>query len=560
MTAWLLGTLAAASLAAGEPLDLLHNSPEVRREGALVRWPDRPASPDPPLYEATLALATGALVHYRSPGCGETLDLVTGVATLGCGRALGRHPLDGHVELALDTWRSDAGLEHTLVRLGRERLTACLAAGCDAADLTVAADATGHVVTLAAVGTVMVESHAVAVTLERGALRLATARRGGGPYRDDAVLRLAVDGRATLANGRLRASCDGERWSAAVRDGARANEGTTVELTLPGAAWTEIDGRFRHADRRELQARLDALAPDPTRGDDRDLAAVLRGAAEDALKTTVRYLRPRGRLVPVSRREEQLAPGVRVVVLGFRRDGTGGLALELLPSELEVVGVVADPSAVVGSLDAPCRDDAGLAAINGYAFKRIDGEALLPEAGLVLDGRVAGPLRVDPWWGNLVIDHGGHVSIENARDFYLRRGLDGTVAHLLQGTLYVRHGHSQRREGDNLEVNWRSGVGLGRDGALILAHTLVPVTGAAALTAYGRGLTQAEMADVLVGLGAEDAVVLDGGPSAALSLAGRLVSGGLRGLPLCFSLRPAPEALVTRALQGTASSGTSSLR
>ena len=562
-TATDLARPAAAGRAAAEPpLALRYASPEITRDGDLVRWPDLPVRHDRPVLEATLALASGALVHYRSPGCGEVIDLASGRATLGCGRALGPHPLDGRVELALDAWRAGEGLEHTRVRLGAERLTACLGlATCAGADLQIAASAEGQALHLEARGPVALENNQVEVTLERGAVRLETSRRGGGPYRDDAVVRLVVEGRAAVANGRLRASCDGDRWSAWVLADRHTNAGTSVELSLPGAgvAWTEIDGRYRHAERPGLQTRLDAVAPDPTYADQHGLGPVLRSIAEDAFKSTVRWLRPQGRLIPVSRRDEELAAGVRLVTLDFRRESTPGPAPEVLPGELTVVGVVADPAHVAASLDAPCRDDAGLAAINGYAFSRIDGGALLPEAGLVVDGQVHGRLRVDAWWANLVIDHDGRVGIEGAREFYARQGLDASVTHLLQGTLYVRGGKSVRHEGDNPEVNWRSAVGLGRGGEIILAHTLVPMSGGAALTAYGRGLTQAEMADVLVDLGAVDALVLDGGPSAALSLDGRLVSGGLRGLPLCLTLR-APEAVLARSLHGTASSGTSSLR
>ena len=86
-------------------------------------------------------------------------------------------------------------------------------------------------------------------------------------------------------------------------------------------------------------------------------------------------------------------------------------------------------------------------------------------------------------------------------------------------------------------MNWRSGIGVSRGihgQAIVLAHTLVPPTNLSALTAYGRGLTQHEMAEFMIGLGAQEALVLDGGPSAAFRLENRIISGGLRKMPLCI--------------------------
>jgi hypothetical protein len=192
----------------------------------------------------------------------------------------------------------------------------------------------------------------------------------------------------------------------------------------------------------------------------------------------------------------------------------------------------------------PCRDDDEVfATINGFAFKSAaDTEEALPDAGLVVDGRILGRIRTDPWFSNLIIDRSGFAWIENATRFFERRGFDQNVAFLLQGTTYIQQGRNQRWDGDNPEVNWRSGIGIGHSDeadTIIIAHTLVPTTNLEALTAYGRGLTQYEMARFMMELGAQDAVVLDGGPSAALRLSGRLVSGGLRGLPLCIAVRSA---------------------
>jgi hypothetical protein len=488
-----------------------------------------------------------AVLRYQTPGCGELVSLESGVAHLGCPPRpeLWRHGQDSRVELALDTPRAEGGFEQTRVRLGDTQLTVCLLRACAVAgDLRLWATPGGHALELHTSRPVAVDSHDVVLELARGSLRLETRERGGGAFRADQWLRVEADGELAARDGRLLLAASGDSFVTTRDERFRANVGTTVELVVgtgsAAARWTEVGGDARRADELDLQRRLDAGGVAPSEAEAQDLLAAARGMAERAFKTTVRWLRPRGTLLERSRRTSALGPGLELVTVELERRGEGEQE-PVLDGGITVVGLMADTGAFTAALRSPCNEARGVASINGFEFRVGSTGHVLPEAGLVLDGQVLGSIRTDPWYSNLLVDEQGRISIEDARAFYERGGLDGSVVHLLQGTTYLRQGRSMRRDGDNPEVNWRSAVGVGRPGGrerLILAHTLVPTTRVAALTAYGRGLTQAEMADLLSSFGAEDAVVLDGGPSAAMAVGGRLVSGGLRGLPVCLTLEP----------------------
>lgn len=531
-------------------------SSTVQQVGQRLLFPECPAGPQQAavdVLEVTIRYRWLGVLHvarYQSPGCGEVIDLATGSAHLGCGQRPLPAPraLENHVELTLDSFADGGGFEHTSVRLGANEIAACLLPSCGRSAPSVAVQLLprklGHALTITAAEPVAVENHQVVFEIRDGTFALETARRGGGAFRSDETLRCRFDGNVTYRNGRLLFSGRPSQWAVETFGELGSNDGTALEVSLgrgdTAVAWTELDGTYRRSPKHDLQLYFDSTAPDPTSLVRNNLVFRMRKMVERGFKTTVRYLRPKGILELVQRSETSSQEGVTVTKITYRRQ-QAEREVAALGGEIEVVGLRIDARRFKTALRAPCNDSDALATINSYAFKYPSaGPELLPDAGLVIHGKVVGRLRTDPWYSNLVVARDGTTRIENAQAFFLRNGFDASLEDVVQGTTYVRDGKNQRWQGDNAEVNWRSGIGVRRTAAaseIIVAHTVLPNSNLEAMTAYGRGLTQFEMAEVMVALGADDAMILDGGPSAAFSGAG-IVSGGLRELPCCIAIVP----------------------
>ena len=535
-----------------EPSAVWRNTPGVILEGDRLIFPARdPRTPQSPeTLEVTIRTTHHGATHilrYRTPGCGESLDLRAAEAQLGCGLRDGTptRPPDARVELTLDTFLEGQGYEHTRVDLSDAQLSACLAPACatatsDALKLHPSED--GHHLLVSTGTPVVVESHQIVFEITAGRLSIDTSRRGGGVYRVDQLIRCQLEGEINYRNGRLLFASSEATWAVAVDRRLNANDGTELEVRVEPApaAWTEVDGTYRRAQDPLLQRRFDEAAPDPTTFGKDGLFWAMRRLAEQAFKRTIRYLRPSGALVEVTRREADVETGVRLVRVTFQRQAADQQGVQVAEGDIEVIGLELDGHRFKAAVRAPCRDDHAVATINGYTFKQSpEGAAPLPDAGLVSNGRVLGRLRTNPWYSNLIVDGHGQTWIENAQRFFQRHGFDPTIEHLIQGTTYLMDGRNVRVDGDNPEVNWRSGIGVAHTAdsdRIFLAHTLLPATNLAALTAYGRGLTQYEMAQFMLGLGAQDALILDGGSAATFRVGDSLVSGGLRELPLCIAI------------------------
>lgn len=561
-----LGVLREAAATPAPPSTDGWRLESVSREAArevdgIVRLPTILGGARPEPLLVTLKRAAGAgtdIIRYQTPGCGERFDLADGTATLGCPPPAAGTPMLPAV-LSLESMTPTAGLEHTRITLGPEPLTTCISASCaarpDVGVVLLPSDA-GHRLRVTTGRPVSVECHQIVFELARGTLSLATSRRGGGVYRMAQLIEATLDGEASFRNGQLLFSGRPQHFAINVALDLHSNDGTELSLTLgpPAAAlrWIEIDGRYRRADDLELQRRFDRVAPDPSTSAAAGLPGAMQRLAEEAFKASMRFLRPQGELVLQRREVSQIGPGLSLSRLAYSRQTAAAEVVGVGSGEIEVVGLVADADRFSVALRAPCATADAVATINGGTRKLVaDAEALLPDAGLVISGRVVGQLRVNPWYANLVVDRQGEVKIEPAASFFARQGFGDSVLHLLQGAFYVRDRQNVRRFGDNPEVNWRSAIGKGRGpngDTIIIAHTLLPRTNVEALTAYGRGLTQYEMAALLLGLGATDALVLDGGPSATFKLGAQISSGGLRPEPMCV-------ALEARRLDATAAVG-----
>jgi len=549
--AWIIlavNATTAATIPEALRLNVVTQSADVVRHGNQLNFPSSHLnSPATEVgYEVTLEVTAASppvRLRYRSHGCGETLDLATGLAVLGC-QASSRQGSDS-AELSLDSHRPGTGFSQTRLTLDTPDLAACLLPQCAserALVVSLQSNSGNHALRIVSDVPIRIEHADMRFEIGAGALELTSSERGGGAFRADQRAVVSIKGAVAYRNGRLWGALAADRWQVGVDAAGASNDGTELDMTLllphGSVNWIEEDGIYRRADEPALQARLDAVAPDPTYAGQDSLWTEAQSVAERAFKSTVRFLRPAGELVELKRQHADLAAGATLMRMGFSRRLPQDAVAAATP-DVELAIVTLDPARARLELRSPCDPEGALATINGYAYRHtgVPGE-LLPDAGLMLHGQVLGRIKTHPWYVNLLIDKTGDVRLENARHFFDRQGVRGDLDALLQGAIYLQGGRNHRQPNDNPEVNWRSALALGTvDGAprIFLVHTLLPTTALGAATAYGRGLTQFEMAEQLRALGATDALVLDGGPSAALTIPGVLASGGVRPVPLCVA-------------------------
>jgi hypothetical protein len=206
------------------------------------------------------------------------------------------------------------------------------------------------------------------------------------------------------------------------------------------------------------------------------------------------------------------SPGPRAELLRFD--------LDRYRAEVEVPGPAASRTA------RELLESAGAAAVVNGGFFDTDGRSL----GLrISKGRVLVPLRARVDWGVLVV-HAGRAQIVHSRDFALGPGgAEGIEAAVQVGPRIVVAGRPTRLKPQSAV---RSAVALdlaGRRLTLLATHESVDA---------------AVLAASLVDLGFEDALLLDGGPSAQLSAR----VGGLR-----LDVRgvyPVPDLLLLRRREG----------
>ncbi|MFC1610228.1 phosphodiester glycosidase family protein [Myxococcota bacterium] len=532
------------------------NSPLVVHDGHQVHFPglEAIATPGrPKLLTLTIVRKGEAgerrVLRYRSPGCGETMDLRTGVARLGCPGPQSKpgRPLDTFVDVTLDTFIPGQGYERTRLRPGDGIFEAQLLSPGQTEVTTVAlwAGSRGHLLNMRSLGPSTVEAHRVFFEVKSGSFSLSSDHTGGGPYRAGQIMQCRFDGQIAYRNGQLLFASGAHGWDARVDSDLHTNDGVEMQVAFDRAPrrleWIEVDGRYRRSEDSSLQHRFDQGAPDPAapRG---GLGAEIQRLASQAFKKIARGMRAEGPVEEVERRARSLQPGAQMVEATFRRRPTETERIAARESTVKVYGLILDTALFRLDLVHPCNlETSAFAVINGFTFDfGTHTHEVLPDTGLIIDGTLHAKLRTNPWYGNLIVDRRGGVRVEGADAFYRRHGMGLQIRHLLQGTVYVRGGRSVRRKGDNPEINWRSAVGVrtGPSGdQIIFAHTRVPPSPFGAAAAYGSGVTQYEMARFLVTLGVDEALILDGGPSAAFRVQSSVKSGGLRPTPVCLTAR-----------------------
>ena len=502
------------------------------------------------------------VLRYRSPGCGERIDLASGQATLGCPSSADRPARlrNTPVDLTLDRETKDGAIDRTLVQLGDGHVQAQVGqprADSSSRPLELWATPAGLHLHYAPTSLAVIDTQRIVLETETGDVSLETRQEGGGVFRVGEKVTGRLRGAVRYRNGQLLFASrslstvvdGGLIWRVAVDPQLHTNTGVDFEVTFASSAgdlsWTEIDGRFRKSAQPTLQARLDEVAPDPA-APNGWLGADMRRMAESAFKQFAHSLRPTGAIRELGRTSDRVSEGAELVRVRLVRDRAPGEGSRPVESETTLAVLILDTDRFQLHLRHPCDlEKAGYAAINGYTFAEaaIEGQRL-PDAGLLVDAHLVGKLRTDPWYGNLSIDDAGTPSLEAADRAFARGALPAATRELIQGTVYVRNGQSARSYGDNAEINWRSAIGLRHANGklqILFAHTLLTRSGIMAGFTYGDGLTQHEMAELLLGFGIEEALILDGGPSAAMKVEGVLSSGSLRPTPVCIVAESRPQ-------------------
>jgi hypothetical protein len=218
----------------------------------------------------------------------------------------------------------------------------------------------------------------------------------------------------------------------------------------------------------------------------------------------------------------EVAPGVAHLRLESPRPRAELLRFDLdrYQAEVEVPGPAAPRTA------RALLESSGASAVVNGGFFDTEGRSL----GLrISKGRVLLPLRARVDWGVLVV-RSGRAQIVHSRDFSLGPGVaEGIEAALQVGPRIVVDGRPTRLKPQSAI---RSAVALDRSGRrLTLLATHEPVDAA---------VLAASLAD----LGFEDALLLDGGPSAQLSARVGELRLDVRGV------YPVPDLLLLRGREG----------
>ena len=240
-------------------------------------------------------------------------------------------------------------------------------------------------------------------------------------------------------------------------------------------------------------------------------------------------LPPFASIAPVALCEAGSPVAVREIVLSTPDGEARGYAavVDLRDPAVEIVvtAPLADRSdeALLTPTDSWARAQGVVVAVNANFFAKgtaaANGDVGADILGLsVSDGRVVSPARsyggaADP--ALIVRDDGGAVvarsaSTEGVRDAVA--GIGASASDSLPGTLLVTDGANTGATArvEPLARHPRTAAGVSADGRTLY---LVAIDGRQA--GWSVGLTLPELADVLIGLGADDAVNLDGGGSTA---------------------------------------------
>jgi hypothetical protein len=200
---------------------------------------------------------------------------------------------------------------------------------------------------------------------------------------------------------------------------------------------------------------------------------------------------------------------------------------ELLRFELDRYRAALDaPGAGAPRTACQVIEASGASAVMNGGFFDPEGRSL----GLrISEGRVLVPLRKRVDWGVLVV-RSGRAEIVHSRDFRLDPGVaEGIEAAVQVGPRIVVAGRPTRLKPQSAV---RSGVALDRAGRRLT------------LVATRESVEAAALAETLAGLGFEDALLLDGGPSAQLCARVGELRLDVRGA------YPVPDLLLLRRREG----------